>query len=387
MHAPLQTVSFESLSLTRSLEVLTQGVAQGVAPGFVAAVYSRTHPKQMILQAIGNRARLPAEAPVFPNTYYDLASLTKVVATTPLVAALVERGWLNWDTPVRSILPEYRFSEVRVSHLLDHSAGYEAWRPLWEELRADVAPKSLGEVSRATRRRLFQNKVLEVDLQVPPGTRALYSDFSFLVLQMLLERLTGLELDHAVKDWVWGPFGLSELTYSQALSDATQLPSRFEGRTVASTEQCAWRGGVLCGQVHDDNAWSMGGVAGHAGVFGTATGVLCYARALLEGELFSASTRERLFRKSTLSGSTRAFGWDTPSATGSAFGSFFSRHSVGHLGFTGTSLWMDLDRGVAVVLLSNRVHPVRDNEMIRNLRPEFHDRLFEDLRAVGMLHS
>lgn len=371
---------FDKLSaedFPRAIGVLEKAVAEGIAPGFVAGLWSDRDPDRLLLAALGSRRTSPTSLPMLPATIFDLASLTKVCATSLLAARLVERGWIRWDTRVAELLPGFRHSGIELRHLLSHTAGYPAWRPLWKDLVESFAPRPLHRVGIASRREAMRERVFRVELEAAPGERALYSDLSFLLLGFALEEASGMSLDRAVRDLVWGPMGISGFHYHATL----KRPERDIRDEVAATELSPWHHVVLQGQVHDENCWAMGGIGGHAGVFGRAADVLKLARALFKGFLSPRVLRQMWSRVPEPPGCERTLGWDTPSGGTPSCGHRFSPGSVGHLGFTGTSLWIDPDAGLAVTLLSNRVHPSRENIGIRQLRPRFHDAIREDLLA------
>lgn len=361
----------------RTLAALKEGVAAGVAPGMVAGLWSITEPEQMLAHAEGVRRVVPTSQSLGVDTVFDLASLTKVMGTATLAALLVERRWISWDTSITSLLPEFPFPDIRLSHLLSHTAGLTAWKPFWQMLRDRFGqdPAVLARIPISERQRAMREFVVEVAPEAAPGERMVYSDLSFLLLGFALEKALQMDLDRAVTDLVWKPMGVSGASYRRVDRDTR----RGNDESVAATELCPWRGGVLQGQVHDDNAWAMGGYAGHAGAFGSARDVLGFARGLAQGFL-SFETIHQAWRRVALPvGCTRTLGWDTPSGPDSLVGSRFSGRSVGHWGFTGTGLWIDRDAGIAVTLLTNRVHPSRENPAIREFRPRFHNALRADL--------
>lgn len=375
-------VSIEILSekeFPKTFAILAEGVQQGVAPGFVAGLWRKSRPSEICLKAVGRRRLIPSHMPMVYDTVFDLASLTKIFATAPLAAVLVERGWMGWSTPVASILPTFPYPEIQIRHLLSHTAGYTAWKPLWTQLRDHFAPRPLYSVSIEKRQSWVRDALCsgapEFAPEVAVETRATYSDLSFLVLGFALEAVTAMPLAQAVQRFVWGPMGIEGARFYPV----TSSPADAIREEVAATEECSWRGGVLQGQVHDDNCWAMGGVAGHAGVFGTAKDLLFFSKRLLEGFLSPSVLKAAWTRVPRPPGCERTLGWDTPSGPESSAGHFFSTASVGHLGYTGTSLWIDPVAGLSVVLLSNRVHPSRENTKIRAFRPRFHDAIREDL--------
>jgi CubicO group peptidase (beta-lactamase class C family) len=377
----LTRVPLSANEFPRTFSVLQKGVADRVAPGFVAGFWSRKNPEIYRSAHFGVRRWLPSEQPLSEDTIFDLASVTKVFGTASMIADLVERGKLKWDTRVSDILKGYPFKEIRIRHLLSHTGGFIAWQPLWEMLNAKFSPKHISEISVENRQSAMREIVLAIAPEVPVETRALYSDISFLILGFVIEELTQLPLDRAITELLWRPMGIERAYYRHVTTKAAQPKDLNSG--VAATEDSAWRGGILQGQVHDDNTWAMGGYAGHAGAFGDVRDVLYFAKRLFEGH-FSLKIRDEMWTPVDWpQGCTRTLGWDTPSAENSLLGEKMSHRSVGHWGYTGTSLWIDPDREFAVALLSNRVHPTRENMLIKELRPKFHDALIEDLTQVG----
>lgn len=362
----------------RTLEVIREGVATGVAPGMVAGVWIGSRDEAFVANA-GNRRSVPSAQPMLAETIFDLASVSKVVGAATLAATLIERRWIDWSTPLSAILPVQRYPGIELRHLLSHTGGFIWWEPFWERLRARFAPRAVHEVSVAERQAAMREMILAVVPKAAPGEKMEYSDISFLLLGFAIEEVLQMPLDRAVRELVWEPMGLEGLFYRHT----TQAPGEGRLEHVAATENCPWRGGVLQGQVHDDNTWAMGGYAAHAGIFGSVRDVLHFARRFFDGYL-SRETLSRFWtRVSEPAGCERTPGWDTPSAQGSSAGQFFAPGTVGHTGFTGTSLWIDPSARIAVSLLTNRVHPTRENLKIREFRPRFHDALRRDLSASG----
>ena len=370
--APLNAERFP-----RTHAVLQEGLKEGVAPGFVAGFWSEARRGEALITAVGSRRLHPSIQPMNVDTIFDLASVTKVYATATLAAVLLERGWLDFESSVSAFFPTYAHPEIQVKHLLSHTAGFAAWAPYWEQMRAKFAPTPVERASISDRQRAAREWVLATRPEVGVGVRALYSDISFLILGFVLEEVTKMPLDEAVRHFVWEPIGTERSYYVHV----TQNASRQHDDRVAATENSEWRGGILQGQVHDDNCWSMGGYAGHAGAFGDARDLLHYSRRMLGGFL-SVKTLDRIWRRAEQPpGCDRTYGWDTPSAIDSTLGTLMSRGAVGHWGYTGTSLWIDPYARFAVTLLSNRVHPSRENTLIKSFRPRFHDALMRDLSS------
>jgi serine-type D-Ala-D-Ala carboxypeptidase len=357
-------------------KTLDSGLTENVSPGFVAGIWQKKTPDEIWVRAVGSRRILPSTRPMFADTVFDLASVTKVYATATLSAVLVDRGWLSWDTSLKSLLPLFQYPEIKIRHLLSHTAGFSAWEPLWEKVRDHFAPAPLYSIPIKERQAIMRQIVFSIPPVALPGVQTLYSDISFLLLGFGLEEVTQMPLDQAVQKMVWEPMGIQE-TYFHHIHKA---PEEDAQENIAATEKSDWRGAILQGQVHDDNCWSMGGYGGHAGAFGTARDLLHFSRALFQGFLSQSVLKAAWSRVAEPLGCVRTLGWDTPSGESPAAGHRFSALSIGHLGFTGTSLWIDPQAEIAVVLLSNRVHPSCENIKIRSFRPRFHDAVRLDLR-------
>jgi CubicO group peptidase (beta-lactamase class C family) len=347
-------------------QLMQQALDERVFPG---AVLLAAREGNIFFHKAWGVADLSSGRPVTVDTVYDLASLTKPLATTLAVMRLIQTGRLTLETPLAPVLPvmaDTAKAGVTLRQLLSHCSGWPAWQPYFEQLRQHP------EEDR--RRRLAQMLAAEPLIAVP-GTAALYSDLDYMTLGLVVEHISGERLDRFVRREIYQPLGIDDLFFNPL--DASPLP-----RDYAATERCPWRGGVLSGAVHDDNAYVLNGVAGHAGLFGTARAVFTLLQALLsayrgeaDSDLLAPDLVRAFWRRSGDSGWT--LGFDTPSVQGSSSGTFFSPNSVGHLGFTGTSFWMDLDRRITIIVLTNRVHPVRSNEKIRAFRPRIHDVLME----------
>ncbi len=307
------------------------------------------------------------------ETIYDLASLTKVMATTALAMRLWQRGILDLKQPVAELLPEFlrqpdslpqndpRRGDVTLHMLLAHSSGLPAHRKLYQ------LPAVERAISPQEKSQLALQACLTMPLIAPPGSHADYSDIGFIVLGHALERLAGGTLDELCRQEVFEPLALPQTCF--------RPPAELRPR-IAPTRDWEWRHRILHGEVQDENCALLGGVAGHAGLFSTVPDVLQFAAAILQpGDVFTGAAVERFTRRESLPPATsRTLGWDTPTPP-SQSGRYFSPHSVGHLGYAGTSLWIDLDQKLAVALLTNRVYTESGpaNTKIQQLRPAFHD--------------
>jgi len=364
-----------------------EAVTQGVFPGAVVLVSKE---QQIVYeQAFGSRSLLPDKSSLRLETIYDVASLTKPMATTVAIMLLVREKKIRLDDQLTRIIPMFGVlgkSLATFRHLLSHSSGLPAWKPFYEEIIKNEKSGRINFVaSRAAKSFVFEQIHREKSLAAP-GSQSLYSDLGFMILGEAVETLTGNTLDRFCQERIFKPMGLR----STGFVDLTQLRThRLQPveEMIAPTENCPWRKKILCGEVHDDNAYAMGGVAGHAGLFSSARDIhsfLVHLDQCLHGKdnfLPQALVEEFLTTVRTPSQSSFALGWDTPTPGQSASGSLFSPRSVGHLGFTGCSIWWDLEKNCHVVLLTNRIHPSRKNEKIKDFRPQIHDLIMKALFA------
>jgi CubicO group peptidase (beta-lactamase class C family) len=359
-----------------TIALLEQAVREHVFPGCAFAVLSAGDAQQLsgeYAQAIGRFTYEPDAPHVEPHTIFDLASLTKVLATTTAIMLLCDRRQLALNAPLAEWLPEFaaadpadaRRSRVTLRMLLDHSSGLPAYVRLFETVGDRLA---------------MIEACLRQPLTADPETHTEYSDIGFIILGYLVETITGERLDLYCQREIFVPLGMSTTRF---------CPGEAIRKSILPTEDDrTFRHRVIQGEVHDENACVMDGIAGHAGLFSDALDPLRLAACMLANgvtpsgfPLFSAQTVARFAAPADQPpGTSRALGWDTPSVPSSS-GSFFSQHSIGHLGFTGTSLWIDLDAGIAVTLLTNRTWPDRSNQAIRELRPRFYDAVRRELAA------
>jgi CubicO group peptidase (beta-lactamase class C family) len=333
-------VGFDAALPARLDSVVRLGLDQGAAPGAALAV--GRFGRLVYLKGIGTTDYAAGAPTVDAATMYDLASLTKVVATTTAAMILEEEGKLDVSRTVQSYLPEFNAPDkatITVRMLLTHRGGLEAFAPLWKDTRG---------------RADYLAKINARPLANPPGTKMVYSDWDFILMQDIIERITGTTLDAFVDARVFRPLGMTSTRFLPDTTDAALM------RRIAPTELDSLRGQIH-GTVHDPNAWALGGVSGHAGLFSTARDLAIFVQMLQNGgsykgtHILSPATIAR-WTATQDPHSSRALGWDTPSDVSSA-GRYFSPRSFGHTGFTGTSIWVDPERGVFVVLLMNRVNP------------------------------
>jgi len=329
--------------------IATAAIADRVSPGVVIAV--ARHGRLVLQRGWGRQEWTPSAATASDSTIYDMASLTKVVATTTAAMLMEEDGKLDIERPVSAYLPEFATPDkaaITVRMLLVHASGMKQFQNLWKEIKG---------------REAYLQRIAAHPLAAAPGERVEYSDWSMIVLQAVVERVSGKMLDTLLAERVFGPLGMRDTGFNP--------PASLRPR-IAPTEVQAFRGGAVWGVVHDENAWSMGGVSGNAGLFSSARDLAVFTQMLLNGGEYGGV---RILRPETIArwtarqrkDASRALGWDTP-APGSSAGRYFSARSFGHTGFTGTSVWADPEKQLVVVLLTNRVHPSRDNPRIGPFR-------------------
>ena len=369
----------QDASFSRAFSVIEEAIAHRVFPGASLTV---THAGRLAaLKSFGSfvfDGDLEPNPPVQTNTMFDLASLTKPIATTTMAMILYERGLLELDAPVAGIVPEIletassdpRRRDITFRILLAHSSGLPAYERLFLTFKSPAALLRAAFTS---------------PLTADPGTRAEYSDLGFIILGIALERIAEAQIDAFCQHEIFGPLAMARTTFNPPSELRTQIPPTADETAPsnpAATKRSAFRNRIIQGEVQDENASVLGGVAGHAGLFSTAEDVARFSHAMLGGgnSILRAETIS-LFtpRQSAPAGTSRALGWDTPSAP-SQSGRLFGPRSYGHLGYTGTSLWIDPDRELSITLLTNRTWPDCSNQSIKQIRPQIHDAIVEALR-------
>lgn len=363
----------EDGQLRPAYQVVERALKDKAFPGATLAVGFRG---KVAIHAFGKLSYDAKSPAVVPKTMYDIASLTKVVVTTTLVAKLAEGDFavpLDLDAKIERYLPEWASGpqpewrhRVTVRHLLTHTSGLPPFKEYWRTSKSkqDTLAKIFAE-----------------PLEYEPGTKEVYSDLGIILMAEIIERLTGRTLDDLANSFIFAPLGMKNSMYK---------PPKKLWPTIAPTEiDNNYRHRLIQGEVHDENAYAIGGVSGHAGVFSTAPDLAAFCQMLLNGGVYA---HQRILRRATvtqfttpqqLSGGTRTLGWAVPTPGGLS-GHYFSEHSFGHTGFTGTSIWIDPDRQLFVVFLTNRVHPTRENQKIQQVRRDLHDAV---MQALGFATS
>lgn len=348
--------------------VMAQGIENQVFPGGVLLC---ARGNEILYHQAFGVADLGTRQPVKTDAVFDLASLTKPLATAMAMMVLVQENRVALDTSLKEILPAAAGTpkaEITLEMLLRHTSGLPAHREYFRQAAGRPDPFQV-----------LDPFVLSEPLTTQPGQRQVYSDLGYMLLATVIRTVTQTRLDRFVRDQVYLPLGIHDLFFIDLTLPA--IPG-MQSRLV-STRDCPWRGRVLKGEVEDENAWVSGGVQGHAGLFGTAAAVhrLCleilHAMESRSPQVVTPAVTAGFLEK--YPGHTRGAGFDTPSCTGSAAGRYMSLRTVGHLGFTGTSFWIDPDNRAIVVLLTNRVHPSRSNRKIVEFRPIVHDAVSRSL--------
>jgi serine-type D-Ala-D-Ala carboxypeptidase len=349
----------------RAFNILGSGINQRAFPGAAVAI---AHQGELIAhKGLGHFTYDATSPAVTAETIYDLASVTKVIATTTACMILYDRGLLKLDQPILELLPGFGDNDaeqndgrrqITLRMLLAHSSGLPAYVKLFQTAH--------------NKNELLQ-QALRVALTAAPGSRAEYSDIGFILLGEALQKLSGEPLDQFCQREIFAKLNLAHTCFNPLADLKLTIPPTEEDRTL--------RHRLIQGEVNDENAFVMGGVAGHAGCFATALDVSVFAQCMLLGgsPLVKKETLEVFTRRQgSPPGTSRALGWDTPSQP-SQSGNYFSSRSYGHLGYTGTSLWIDPDRQLSVTLLTNRTWPDRGSQSIKQIRPAFHNAVIESL--------
>ncbi|MBF0203474.1 MAG: beta-lactamase family protein [Desulfamplus sp.] len=363
-------------------------VNSGIFPGAVLLV---SHQDKIVFHEAFGLADIGSGQLMQTNSVFDLASLTKPLATALCAMKLVEQRKIFIDQSLGQILPESLSTDkadITIDHLLRHTSGLPAHRPFYEKVICH--PEEL-------RQSIMRQFVLQEPVLAKPGKKQIYSDLGYMLLAWVIEKISGCPLDKFAREQIYELAGIDELFFIHTNHQNRAILTKHE-KLFVSTEMCPWRKKILRGEVHDDNAWAVGGVDGHAGLFGTASGVwqiLVELMHLLHSNHshYRVSTNHEDKNKTCFHDKKNDFinvdilkkflakkdgfdmvaGFDTPSLSGSSTGKYFSSESIGHLGFTGTSFWMDPLKNLIVILLSNRVHPSRENQKIKLFRPEIHN--------------
>jgi len=350
-----------------------------------AGVQDLVFPGSVLLCARGNDilyheafgvADLESRSSIHKNSIFDLASLTKPLATAMAMAELVRAGRVFLDTLLGDVIQGVKNTpkaDISIDMLLRHTSGLPAHQEFFLSIVKNTGPKKNKRKENYSSRQLLRNLILAEPLVAESGNQQIYSDLGYMFLSWVIENLSGQRLDRFVQDKIYSPLGIRDLFFLEIGKD---IHFAVKERLV-STQTCAWRKKTLKGEVEDDNAWAAGGIEGHAGLFGDASSIHIICFEILNAVkkkptiILDPGVLESFVRKKH--GQDMVAGFDTPSKFYSSAGNFFSKKTIGHLGFTGTSFWIDPDSQLIVILLTNRVHPSRANQKIKKFRPRIHE--------------
>lgn len=348
-------------------EMLDESVRQKAFPGGILAVCLHD---RLVVHPFGKLSYEKDAAEVRYDTIYDVASLTKPIVTATSIMLLLQKKFLKLDELVGTYIPEFVSAsdshkewraKVTLRMLLLHDSGLPAHKHFYKK---------------AKNRREVIKLAINEPLARQPGAKIEYSDLNFIILGEIIERVTGRSLDIFAQENIFGPLMMVDSGFNP--------PENLYSRIAPTEFDDKYRKKLIYGEVHDENAWAMDGVAGHAGLFSTADDIAIFSQMLLNGgtfnnvELLNSKLIKEFTKRTEIGGDARALGWDVPTNPSSS-GHYFSKKSFGHTGFTGTSLWIDPEKELFIILLTNRINPSRENEMIRQIRPELHDSIIKSL--------
>lgn len=354
-----EEVGISSERLDNVFRVVEEGVASGAYPGAEILVVR----KGVVVahEAFGYAQRIPSTRVLEEGTIFDLASVSKLFTATAAMM-LVERGYMRLDDPISMFLKHPGFTQpdkrdIRIRHLLTHTSGLPSWLPIFRE---------------GSGKDFYLDRIAKATMQAQPGTTYIYSDLGAILLGFIVEEVSGQSLDVFLKENLFDPLGMENTMYNPG--------PEWEDRVAATEIDTSWRGRVIVGEVHDENAAGLGGVAGHAGLFSTARDLAIFGQMLLNlgsyngVHVLSPNTVLLMIQNHTLGlGVRRGLGFDLKSSTFSSAGDLMGGGTFGHLGFTGTSIWIDPSNQLVTILLTNRVHPTRNSTGITRVRPTFHN--------------
>lgn len=354
-------------------------INQGVFPG--ASLLVSTGNKILHQKVYGHAQLIPQKIKLTDQHLFDIASLTKPMATAMLFMLGFQEGSIDLDDTLGQFFPATKLKDISLRQLLNHTSGLPAWKPYFEKLIL-VSPGWIADSHGKGKQWLLDQILLEKP-ETPPGARTVYSDLGYILLGKILEIVLGKTLDILFEERIAQKLGLNSTFYNPVgANNHSPLP---DTTLFAATEDCPWREQVLNGEVEDDHAYVMGGIAGHAGLFSTATDIWKWLRELAKANKGTSTfIQQKTFEefcsipeKRDLKMPYFTLGFDTPSEPSSS-GTHFSTQSLGHLGYSGCSFWWDLEKDATIILLTNRVHPTRDNEQIKAFRPRLHDLIWEE---------
>ncbi|MBU1344661.1 MAG: serine hydrolase [Proteobacteria bacterium] len=352
--------------ISREME---NAISKGVFPG---AVLLCAQGQEIVFYKSYGMADIFEKRKMQKNSIFDLASLTKPLVTTLAIAKLIEKGLVSQDQKIGPIIKDLNTSQkadITIDMLLRHKSGFPAHREYFKEIIK----------TKKNPRQYLRHLLIQEPLEFKIDEKQVYSDLGFMILSWIIEKISGQRLDQFVEKQLYSPLEIDGLFFIE--KDSTKInPYRHK---IVSTQYCPWRKKVLVGEVDDDNAWAVGGIEGHAGLFGDAGSIYTLCCELLNAlcnkptKVLAPGIIKNFVTKKNQD--DMVAGFDTPSKENASSGSYFSTSSIGHLGFTGTSFWIDPETSLIIVLLTNRVHPLRSNNKIKKFRPKIHDLIYSEL--------
>lgn len=369
-----------------------KGVQDGTFPGCVISV--AVGGRELYKRAFGVKSLIrekdEAPLPMHLSTVFDIASVTNVLVTTTILMRLVQSGRIGLDDRVLRYIQSFGVngkSTITIRHLLNHSSGLPSWVPYFEELIRLHEGERRGILTSSGAKEYVYNAINRAQLKFEPGTKQVYSDVGFILLGHLIEIVTGTKLDRAAQQYVFQPLGLKSTSFID-LAMIRRRGIHPVKDMIAPTEDCQWRGRVLCGEVFDDNAWAMGGITGNSGVFSSQADLHTFAVKMLrsytgQDDFVSRDVVREFWGDAEISaGDGWRLGWDSPSKENALSETKLSPNAVGQNGASGCSIWLEPERGIDIVLLSNKVHPSRSNKKLRTFRPILIDAILTTLEKL-----
>ncbi len=385
--------------------LLDRGVNDGVFPGAVLVV---AHGRQLLLQkAVGVKYLVDGDLPIdgspvmSPDTVFDVGSVTGAVVATTLLMRMVELGKVRLDERVSRYVPSFGVhnkNPITIGQVMAHCAGLPHWVPYFEELLRENAGARMGILTSRGAREYVYNTINRSELKYEPGAKQLYSDVGLILMGHLGEILSGMSLERAAQKYVFQPLGLKSSSYIDLALIKRRGIHPVTGM-IAPTEECPWRKRVIWGEVHDDNAWAMGGIAGHSGLFSTARDLHLFSSELVaayhgQSEFLRPETVRQFWNGPTSLGpqggaaavstvGSYRYGWDSPNDENGMSEAGLSPRAVGVCGFTGCSVWIEPEQAIQITLMSNRIHPSRSNKKIRAFRSQLHQAVMRSVAVKG----
>jgi CubicO group peptidase (beta-lactamase class C family) len=353
-------------------QMMSKGVSDNVFPGAVLLVSVKDEIKYFDAFGVSD---IFSDKIMQKNSIFDLASLTKPFVTAMALFKLIEEKKISLEQTLSSIFQKENLKKkanITIEQLLNHTSGLPAHKEYFKEIIA---------FNKSLRREKLRELIIKESLAANPGEKHIYSDLGYIILAWVVEIISGMRIDRFVDKNIYKLLGIDDLFYIENFKPDLFSKELYE--RIVPTEKCLWRAKLLRAEVHDDNTWAVGGIEGHAGLFGDALSVWKISKEIINAfnggktRVLDSSLMQKIMVKNK--GSEFMAGFDTPSKYGSSSGKYFSDKSIGHLGFTGTSFWIDLEKSIIVILLTNRVHPDRKNEKIKLFRPQIHNKVMEQI--------